>query len=301
MTNKLVSMAEAASSIPNGSHIALGGFAITRCVIAFVHEMIRQNKRDLIVSQCIAGMETDLLVGAGCVKHIIYGGGSLDRFGLHESINQAIQRKAITIEEYSSLAICFKYLAGALGLPFLPIKSMVGSDMHKDLTRDPGKGLVAEATCPFTGENLLYLRALNPDVAIIHVNTSDEDGNAIIYGPKWDNTEMAKASQRIILVAEEIVPKSHMLKVAEAVFVPGFRVEKVVHAPFGAYPTAVYRAYDYDAEHLKYYAEQHKDEKKFKEYLDQYVFGVKDFWEYLEKWGGVRRLQEIKADTHLGY
>src|SRR4030042_1453371 len=102
MTNKLVSMAEAASSIPNGSHIALGGFAITRGVIAFVHEMIRQSKRDLIVSQCIIGMETDLLVGAGCVSHLIYGGGSLDHFGLCEANNRAIGRKIITIEEYSS-------------------------------------------------------------------------------------------------------------------------------------------------------------------------------------------------------
>ena len=301
MASKLVPIAEAVSSIPNRSHIALGGFAITRCVIAFAHEMIRQDKRELTVSQCIVGMETDLLVGAGCVNHLIYGGGSLDHFGLVEAINRAIARKAITIEEYSSLGICYKYLAGALGLPFLPIKSILGSDIHKNLRKEAASNLVAEAQCPFTGENLLYLRALNPDVGVIHVNRSDEEGNAIIYGPKWDNPEMAKASRRIILVTEEIVPRSHMLTVAESVFVPGFRVEKVVHVPYGAYPTSVYRAYDYDAEHLKYYAEQNRDEKTFNEYLDQYVLRVKDFWEYLEKWGGARKLQEIKADGHLGY
>ena len=301
MTNKLVSMAEAASSIPNGSHIALGGFAITRCVIAFVHEMIRQKKRDLLVSQCIVGMETDLLVGAGCVSRLIYGGGSLDRFGLMETINRAIARKDVTIEEYSSLAICFKYLAGSLGLPFFPIKSIVGSDIYHRLKKEGPDKVVVEATCPFTGENLLYLKALTPDAAIIHVNQCDEEGNAIIYGPKWDNPEAAKASKRVILVAEEIVPKSEMIKSAESVFIPAFRVEKVVHAPFGAYPSAVYRAYDYDADHLRYYAEQNKDEKKFQEYLDRYVLNVRDYWEYLEKWGGLRKIQEIKADAHLGY
>src|SRR5512139_2581358 len=142
MTSKLCSMIEAVSSIPDGSHIALGGFAITRCVMAFVHEMIRQKKKNLTVSQCIIGMETDLLVGTGCVSHLIYGGGSLDHFGLCEANNRAIGRKAITIEEYSSLAICFKYLAGALGLPFLPIKSVMGSDMHRNLAKDPAKNLV---------------------------------------------------------------------------------------------------------------------------------------------------------------
>jgi glutaconate CoA-transferase, subunit A len=301
MANKLVSTAEAVSSIPDGSHIALGGFAITRCVIAFVHEMIRQNKKNLIVSQCIIGMETDLLVGSGCVSHLVYGGGSLDHFGLCEATNRAIGRKTITIEEYSSLAICFKYLAGALGLPFLPIASVMGSDMHKNLARDPGEKLVVEATCPFTGENLLYLRALSPEVAIIHVNKSDEEGNAIILGPKWDNPEAAKASKRVILISEEIVPSHEMMKFAGSVFIPAFRVEKVVHAPFGAYPSAVYHAYDYDAEHLAYFAEQNKDEAKFKKYVDEYVLGVKDYWEYLEKWGGLRRLQGLKADAYLGY
>jgi len=294
-------MAEAVSSIPNGSHIALGGFAITRCVIAFVHEMIRQSKRDLVISQCIAGMDTDLLVGAGCVKHLIYGGGSLDRFGLHECINRAIDSKTITIEEYSSLSICFKFLAGSLGLPFLPIKSIIGSDIHQNLKKEAREMLVKEAICPFTGENLLYLRALNPDVAILHMNQSDEEGNAIIYGPTWDNPELAKASKRIILISEEIVPRGYLQKVAESVFVPAFRVEKVVHTPFGAHPTAVYRVYDFDADHLKYYAEQNKDEKKFKEYLDYYVLGVSDFWGYLERIGGLHKLWSLKADVALGY
>ena len=301
MAKKLVSMAEAVSSVPDGSHIALGGFAITRCVMAFVHEMIRQKKKNLTVSQCIIGMETDLLVGSGCVSHLIYGGGSLDHFGLCEANNRAIARKTITIEEYSSLAICFKYLAGALGLPFLPITSVMGSDMHKNLVKDPAKKLVAEAACPFTGEKLLYLRALNPDVAVIHVNKSDEEGNAVIYGPKWDNPEAAKASKRVILVTEEVVPSREMQKLADSIFIPAFRVDKVVHVPFGAYPSAVYHVYDYDAEHIAYFAEQNKDEAKFKKYLDEFVFGVKDYWEYLEKWGGLRKLQKLKADPYLGY
>jgi len=301
MPNKRVSLSEAVSSIPDGSHIALGGFAITRCPIAFVHELIRQKKRNLTVSQCIVGMETDLLVAAGCVSHLIYGGGSLDHFGLVEAINRAIARKTITIEEYSSLSICYKYLAGALGLPFMPIKSVMGSDIHRNLKREGADKLIVESTCPFSGEKLLFLKALNPDVTILHVNQCDEEGNAIIYGPKWDNPEAAKAGKRIILVAEEIVPKSRITGAAETVLVPGFRVQMVVHVPYGAYPTSVYKVYDYDAHHLEYYAEQNKDENKLKAYLDENVFGVKDYWEYIEKWGGIRKIQDIKADSYLGY
>src|SRR6185295_15044204 len=118
---------EVVASVPDGAHIGLGGFAIARNVIAVVHELIRQNKRDLTVSQGVAGLDTDLIVAAGAVKRLIIGGGSLDRFGPVHCINRAREQGSLTFEDWTSLSVCFRYLAGALGLSFIPIKSLIAS------------------------------------------------------------------------------------------------------------------------------------------------------------------------------
>ena len=124
---KLTSLGEAVASIPSGSHIALSGFAIARCTVAFTHEVIRQGTKGLTLSQCLGGMDTDMLVGAGAVDRLIYGGGSLDRFGRLAFVNAGIENGSLKAELYSSLSITFRFLAGSLGLPFIPIRSLVGS------------------------------------------------------------------------------------------------------------------------------------------------------------------------------
>jgi glutaconate CoA-transferase, subunit A len=116
MADKVKSVSDVVHSIPSGSHIALGGFAIARNLIAVIHELIRQQKRDLTVSQGVVGLDTDLLVGAGLVKHLIMGGGSLDRFGPVHCVNRARETGSLACEDYTGLSICFRYLAGALGL-----------------------------------------------------------------------------------------------------------------------------------------------------------------------------------------
>ena len=129
MVDKVKSVSEVVRSIPSGSHIALGGFAIARNLIAVVHELIRQQKRDLTLSQGVVGLETDLLVGAGLVGHLIMGGGSLDRFGPAHCVNRARETKSLRYEDYTSLSICFRYLAGALGLSYIPIKALFASEI----------------------------------------------------------------------------------------------------------------------------------------------------------------------------
>src|SRR5689334_18205805 len=127
--NKVVSLAEAAALVKDGDHVALSGFACARNATAFSHELIRQGRRDLTLSACILGLDADLLVGAGAAKRLIYGGGSLDRYGPIFCVNRAYEQKKVVAEYYSSLAVTFRYLAGALGIPFMPIQSMMGSDL----------------------------------------------------------------------------------------------------------------------------------------------------------------------------
>jgi glutaconate CoA-transferase subunit A len=288
-------------SIPDGAHIALGGFAIARNAIVPVHELIRQNKRNLTVSQGVAGLDTDLLVGAGLVSRLIIGGGSLDRFGPVHCINRAREQASLAFEDWSSLSICFRYLAGALGLSFMPIKSLIASDILERLEENTGAEAVKRSTCPFTGESYLLLKALTPDVAFVHVQTADAQGNCRIDGPRWDNEEQAKAARRIVVVTEEIVPTEAFQREPERTILPAHRVEAVIHQPFGAHPTAVFGCYDYDANHLRYYVEHAKYTSDIGKYIDAYIRGTKDHGAYLRKVGAPDRLVDLKADPALGY
>src|SRR5512136_1259954 len=117
--SKLSTLSDAVASIPPGAHLALSGFAITRCTMAFSREVIRQGKNNLTISQCVGAMDADMLVGAGSVARLIYGGGSLDRFGRLNCVNRGIENGTLKADEYSSLSITFRFLAGGLGIPFI--------------------------------------------------------------------------------------------------------------------------------------------------------------------------------------
>jgi glutaconate CoA-transferase subunit A len=298
--SKLATLAEAVASIPSGAHVALSGFAITRCNMAFAREVIRQGIRHLTVSQCVGAMDADLLVGAGAVDRMIYGGGSLDRFGRLNNVNRGIESGTLVAEEYSSLSVAFRYLAGALGLPFIPIRSLRGSDILARLQQIAPEN-VSTVQDPFTGEEWLALRPLVPDVAVVQVQVADEEGNAWIYGPRWDNEEQVKASQRVIVITEQLVPTEIIRRDPERTVIPGFKVSHVVHLPFSAHPTSVYRVYDYDAEHIREYAAATRTVEGFQAYLEKYVLGVRDHWEYLERIGGMKHLTPLLADPILGY
>lgn len=284
MPSKLVSLTDAVAGVEDGSHVALGGFAITRCVVAAVHELVRAEKRDLLVSQVIGGMDTDLLVGSGCVRKLVYSGGSLDRFGSLHAVNHATLSGTLDVEEYSSLALTFRFHAAALGLPFLPTRSMLGSDLLEELVERDGD--VRLERDPFTGQPVVVLAPLRPDVAFVHVDVADEDGYAVVGGPTWSIHETAMAARRTIVLAEEVVPAGTLPP--NAVTILGPSVTAVVHAPFAAHPTAVAGHYDYDRAHLELYAAAAREGgEAYARYLDEYVRGVSSHEEYLERTGVV--------------
>jgi acyl CoA:acetate/3-ketoacid CoA transferase alpha subunit len=278
----------------------LSGFAIARCAMAFAHEVIRQQITGLTVSQCVIAMDADMLVGGGSVARLISGGGSRGRFGQHHCVNRGIEEGTLVAEEYSSLSMAFRYLAGSLGLPFIPIRSLRGSDILKQLA-EVAPSEIAYVDDPFTGDDWLVLKPLKPDVAVIQVQTADEDGNAWILGPRWVNEEQVKASDRAIVITERVVPTDMIRREPERTVIPGFRVSHVVHLPFAAHPSSVYHAYDFDAPHIRQFAGATRTAEGTRQYLDQYVYGAKDHWEYLELVGGVRYLAQLAADPALGY
>jgi glutaconate CoA-transferase, subunit A len=296
--SKVVTLPEAARLVKDGDHVALSGFAVSRNAVAFSHELIRQKRRNLTISQAIVGLDADVLVGAGCVGHLSYGGGALDRFGLVDQINRAYEQKRISTESCSSLAVCFRYLAGALGVPFMPTKSLLGSEI---LERLRASGSVCEMADPFGGETVLALKALQPDFMVLQAQMADEEGNARVLGPLWDSKEAARAARQTIVIAEELVPTEVIRQQPELTTIPGFRVCAVVPLTYGAHPTALYRCYDYDSDHLREYVKASGSPDSYAAYLDRYILGVADHFEYLERVGGVSKLASLKADALYGY
>lgn len=300
MKSKVRDLREIVGEIPNsGANIAIGGFAITRNPMAFVFELIRQGKRDLTVYQIVGGMELDILVGAGLVKRLEYSAGSLDRFGRLERVNEAIDRGLIDVREYSGLSISLRFLAGSMGIPFIPTKCLLGTDMLRILL-ERGDDSVKVESSPFDGERYVYLRALQPAFAVIHAQYSDEKGNVIIEGPYWD-VELAKSAKKLFVTVEQVVSNEFIKRYPEKVIIPSVYVSAIAEVPFGAYPTAVYRCYDYDKDMLTEYARISKDKAEFDKFLKDYVLETKDFNEFLEKVAGVERLCKIKADPVYGY
>ena len=301
MSQKVKTIDEVVKTIPDGSHIALGGFAIARNSISVAHELIRQNKKDLTLSQSVVGLETDLLVGTGQVKRLIMGGGSLDRFGPVHCVNRAREASRDFAHDYSSLSITFRFLAGSLGISFIPIKCLLASEILERLEGGSAAEDVRRMKCPFTGEEYLLMRALNPDVSFVHVQVADQDGNCQIDGPTWSNEVQVKAGNRVVIVTEELVPTEVIRRSPERTVIPGHRVEAVIHQPFGGHPTGVFNCYDYDAEHLKLYVNHSKRAETFPAYVETYIRGTKNHWEYLEKVGGAKRMSELKAVQIQGY
>lgn len=298
--SKVSTLSEAVATIPAGAHVALSGFATARCTMAFAHEVIRQKLNHLTVSQCVGAMDADILVGAGVVDKIVYGGGSRGRSGQHFCINRAIEQGTLQREELSSLSMTFRYLAGSLGLPFIPIRSLNGSDILKQL-EEIEPPVVGRLKDPFSGDEWLVLKPITPDVSIIQVQVADEEGNAWILGPRWDNEEQVKSSDRIIVITEQLVSTEMIRRFPERTLVHGFRVSHVVPLPFSAHPSSVYGVYDFDKEHINLYAQASKTPQGLQEYLDKYVYGVQDHWGYLEAVGGMKYLEALRADPIKGY
>jgi glutaconate CoA-transferase subunit A len=280
--SKLVSLADAVGDVGDGSHVAFGGFSITRCVVAAAHALVRAGRRDLTLSHVIGGLDTDLLVGGGCVRRLLYAGGSLDRFGSLHAVNHAILDGRIEVEEYSSLAMTLRFHAASLGLPFVPTKTMLGSALLDSLP-ESSDGVRLERD-PFTGSPVVALAPLRPDFAFVHVDVADESGNAALGGPTWALRETAFAARRTVVLAEEIVPVGSLDP--DAVAIPSPFVSAVAHVPVAAHPTAVLGLYDYDGRHLEIYAAAAREGgPAYADYLDEYVLGTDSHEDYLVRVG----------------
>jgi glutaconate CoA-transferase subunit A len=292
--SKLMSMHEAVRRfVHDGDVIVIEGFTHLICFAA-AHEIIRQRRRDLTVCRLTPDLIYDQLIGAGCVRRLVFswagnpGAGPL--YALRRAVEQGIPNP-IEIEEYSHYGMVARLTAGAAKLPFYPLRNYMGSDLPRV------NPLIKTVACPYTGEELATVPALNPDTAIIHAQRADINGNAQIWGLLGVQKEAAFASKQTIVVAEEIVSESVIRDDPNRTLIPGLIVNAVVCEPFGCHPSYAQGFYDRDNEFYVRWREISQDVARFNAYLDEWVFGMRDRAEYLKNHGD--SLMRLKAQPHF--
>ena len=278
--------------VHDGDVIVIEGFTHLICFAA-AHEIIRQRRRDLTLCRLTPDVIYDQLIGAGCVRRLVFswagnpGVGPL--YALRRAVEQGIPN-SIEIEEYSHFGMVARLTAGAARLPFYPLRNYMGSDLPRV------NPLIKTIACPFTGEELAAVPALNPDTAIIHAQRADENGNAQIWGLIGVQKEAAFASRNTIVVAEEIVSESVIRSDPNRTLIPGLIVSAVVHEPFGCHPSYAQGFYDRDNDFYVRWREISQNEALFNRYLEEWVYGVRDRGEYI---GRMRAdLDRLKARAH---
>ena len=282
LREKVMSLEEAAALVDDGDHVALGGCTLSRTPMAMVWALIRARKKDLVVSRSITSTEGDLFYGSGASKHVLtswFSQGIV--WGVSKVMRHYTETGRATFEEWSHMAIGVRYRAGAMGVPFIPVRSMMGSDLTGRV--DGPK----EMDCPFTGEKLLLVPALNPDVALIHVQRCDPYGNAQMDGLPFMDADIAMAANRVILTTERIVSNSQIRRAPDRTKIPFITVDAVVEAPYGCAPHECYGVYEPFLPNLDAYAALTGGDAEagVKEYLDRYVYEPKDWVAYLDLLG----------------
>lgn len=280
--------------VKDGDYLAFGGFGHIRVPMALVYEIIRQGRRNLEIAGKTAVHDIDILIGAGCVSKVecAYAFGHELR-GLSNAGRRAVESGSVeVVAEISNAGYQWRFLAGMMGIPFIPVRNMMGTDTFT-------KSSAKQITDPWSGKTVTLLPAAYPDVALFHVPRCDKYGNARIDGIIVEDFELARAARRVIITTEEIVDEEETRRNPRNTVIPFYVVDAVCEVPFGAHPTEMPYQYFFDEQHIHAWLSSSKTEEGTQEYLDKYVFGVKDFDEYLEKIGGLKMLNQLKKVEQL--
>lgn len=293
LREKVVSLEEAASLVPDGATVGIGGSTLSRTPMAMIWQLIRARKKNLSCSRCIISTDGDLLFGSGVANHITsswFAQGIL--WGLSRVMRHYVERNLARYDEWSHMGMGMRYRAGGMGVPFLPMRSMLGSDVARVRPE------VKEIDCPFTGEKLLLIPALNPDFALIHVQRCDAYGNAQFDGLQFMDMDLALAANRVILTTERIVSNDQIRRAPDHTKIPFLCVEAVVEVPYGSMPHECYGLYEPAMNHLDAYVGQVNSDpvEGMRRYLDAYVYSPKSWNDFLSLIG----TEEVMSATRKG-
>lgn len=294
--SKRASMKDAvAHFVSDGASICLGTALEALIPFAAGHEIIRQGKRDLALICPIADILFDQLIGAGCVRKVIGAWVGNVTAGLAYNYRRATEQglpRVLEVEDHSNFTISLALLAGSLGAPYIPTRSLLGTSL---LESNP---TFKRGFNPWSGDPVVLVPALTPDLAILHVQRSDPEGNCHCWGPLGITREAALAAKGVIVVAEEIWPTERILADPNLVLLPSFKVLAVVHEPWGALPSPVQGFYGRDHDFFTRYHEESKTPEAFGAWLEKWVLGVQDWKGFLDLLGP-DALVRLKVRRHL--
>ncbi|MBI1913192.1 MAG: CoA transferase subunit A [Planctomycetes bacterium] len=300
LADKVTTVADAvARLVADGEYLAIGGFGADRIPTAVVHEVLRQRRQNLGFAGHTATHDFQVL----CAGNLMGRGRALARVdvayvvglearGLSPHARRVMESGEVEVVEWSNYTLAVRFKAAAMGLPFLPVRSLLGTDTFRH-------SAAIEIACPFTGERLAALPALYPDVAAIHVHEADRYGNCRLRGTSVADLDLARAARKLIITCERLVPNDEIRQDPTRTVIPFFCVDAVCEVPFGSYPGNMPYEYFSDEEHLRAWLEAERDPDTFRRFLDEYVWNVKDFAEYLQRCGGLPRLQELRRQEFL--
>jgi len=282
--SKLMPLSEAVTRfVQDGDTVYAAGF--THLIPFGVgHEIIRQGRSNLVLARATPDLIYDQMVAAGCARKVIFSYMGNPGVGSLRIVRAQVESGVLEWEEYSHFGMISRLQAGATGLPFMPMKPTGAGDLER---ANPNHRTVID---PYSGRAVAVVPALNPDVAIVHVQRADLNGNAHIWGIIGEQKEAAFASGKVILTAEEIVDEEVIRSDPNRTLIPGFVVDAVCHVPYCSHPSYTQGYYDRDNAFYLEWDEISKSQEAVSAYLDEWVYGVKDRDEYWQKLGAQQRL-----------
>jgi glutaconate CoA-transferase subunit A len=299
--SKVTTMREAvAAHVHDGDTVVIEGFTHLICFAAG-HEIIRQRRRDLVLCRLTPDLIYDQMIAGGCARKLVFSWAGNPGAGSLHAFRRAVEGKGgapLELEEYSHFGMVGRLCAGAARLPFWPMRNYMGTDLPAANPR------IATVECPYTGERLATVPALNPDVTIVHAQRADAQGNTQIWGLLGVQKEAAFASGRVIVVVEELVDEQVIRADPNRTLIPGLVVDAVVVEPWGAHPSYAQGYYDRDNEFYVRWEAISRDPAALGRYLDEFVHGVRDRSEYVARCGGLERLRadaRVCAGVNYGF
>ncbi|HEY3787841.1 MAG TPA: CoA-transferase [Urbifossiella sp.] len=304
LVDKIMTVPEAVRQfVRDGDYFASGGFGVNRIPTAILHEILRQRRQNLAFAGHTTTHDFQILCAGNLTGRgqtlakvdIAYVVG-LEARGLSPHARRVMESGTVESVEWSNYTLALRFTAAAMGVPFVPARSLLGTDTF---AHSPAK----QIECPFTGEKLAAIPALYPDVAAIHVHEADRYGNCRFTGPSVADVELARAARRVIITCERLVPHDEMRRGPHLTQIPFLCVDAVCEVPYGSFPGNMPGEYFSDEDHLKLWMDVEKDTTAYRQFLDDHIYGVKDFAEYLESCGGLRRMQQLRQREmllHLG-
>ncbi|MBS3943531.1 MAG: CoA transferase subunit A [Dethiobacter sp.] len=292
--DKTTTVAEAVTRlVSDGAYMGVGGFGTNRIPTAVLHEIVRRRKKNLGLSGHTATHDFQILVAGKCIDRcdVAYIIG-LEARGLSKRARLAVEQGEIEITEWTNAALAWRYKAAAMGISFIPARCMLGTDTAK-------YSAAVEMECPFTEKKYLALPALFPDLAMIHVHRADVYGNCQIDGIMVSDFDLARASKRLIITTERLVPEEVIRREPQRTVIPYYLVDAVIEVPYGAYPGNMAYEYYSDEEHLQEWLQADQSPETLDQFLQRNIYGVKDFGGYLEINGGMDRMARLRRQETL--